>query len=91
VLGRRAKYSEELDLVALLANLPDVEFLVFVDAGVNGVRLEALGGATFHHVDYLDSPGAAEHRHHVLDGRIDLVRHVLRPETHNTSSKNLQP
>jgi len=83
----RAKYSEECDLVTFLVDLPNVQFLIFVDAGINSVRLEALGSAAFHHVNYLDSSGAAEHCHHVFDGRIDLVSHVLWPEFHITKTQ----
>jgi len=48
-------YSEEGNFVSFLVDLPDVQFLVFVDAGVNGVRSEALRSTAFHHIADLDS------------------------------------
>ena len=83
-----AKYSEEGDLVAFLVHLQDIQFFIFVNACVDRVRLETLGRAALHHVNHLDCSWSAEHHHHVLDGRVDLVNHVLRPEIHKATGQS---
>jgi hypothetical protein len=59
-----------------LVDLPHVQLLVLLQAGVNLVGFVALGGAGGHDVGHSQAPAVPTH---LLDGREDLVRHVLGP------------
>ena len=59
-------------------DLPYVEFLVLLEAGVDLVAVEALGETPLHHVGHLDDTRPAL-RNHVFDDLVHLVRDVLRP------------
>ena len=69
---------DEGDLGVRGVDLPDVEFLVLLEAGVDLVAVEALGESPLHDVGHLDDTGPAL-RNHVFDDLVHLVRDVLRP------------